>query len=130
MLYRYHHSAYMRGYISVKAKDGIKTPYTGRFGTGYILKKHSYRSSRYCCGEYWIETDKNTVLNEIRNCSKMCCRIELVENEKKIIINIITGPQGKEIKVYVHYGVDSSVKITGSVYDDIEGFIEYMEGVL
>jgi hypothetical protein len=52
--YEYHHTALTRGYVSVKA-NGIKSAYTGRFGTGYTVKRNNPDSTRYCYVDYYIE---------------------------------------------------------------------------
>lgn len=49
-----HHSALHSGYVSVKAEEGIKEPYSGRFGEGYTIKRHNPDSTQYCIIEYWI----------------------------------------------------------------------------
>ena len=51
---KYHHTSLTRGYVSVKAHDGIKEPYKGRFGEGYTIKRHNPRSTSYCFIEYYI----------------------------------------------------------------------------
>nr|DAR00558.1 MAG TPA: hypothetical protein [Caudoviricetes sp.] len=43
-----------RGYVSVKT-NGIKSAYTGRFGTGYTVKRNNPDSTRYCYVDYYIE---------------------------------------------------------------------------
>lgn len=50
----YHHTSLCRGYVSVKAEDGIRQPYKGRFGKGFTVKKHNPNSTLYCYIEYWI----------------------------------------------------------------------------
>lgn len=49
-----HHTALAQGYVSVKAKNGIKAPYSGKYGTGYIVKRHNPRSTRYCYIDYYV----------------------------------------------------------------------------
>lgn len=51
---RLHHVALTRGYVSVKAVDGIKEDYEGRFGKGYTVKRHNPDSTRYCFIEYYV----------------------------------------------------------------------------
>lgn len=51
----FHHSALCRGYVSVKATEGIVTEYKGRFGKGYKVKRHNPNSTQYCFVEYWVE---------------------------------------------------------------------------
>lgn len=54
---RYHHSATERGYLSVK-RDGEVIPYSGKFGSGYIVRTANMRtvrlSRRYYMIEYYI----------------------------------------------------------------------------
>ena len=52
----YHHTALSRGYVSTKI-DGIKEPYSGRFGNGYTVKRNNPKSSRYCYIDYYIEKE-------------------------------------------------------------------------
>lgn len=49
----FHHTALTPGYVSNKLTDGIKTPYSGRFGTGYTIKRHNPDSTRYCFIDYY-----------------------------------------------------------------------------
>lgn len=53
--YSYHHTALTRGYVSVKETDGIKERYSGRFGTGYTIKRHNPNSTFYCYIDYYVE---------------------------------------------------------------------------
>lgn len=53
--YKYHHTSTARGYVSVKAEDGIEKPYKGRFGEGIKIYKHNRMSNIYCYVEYWIK---------------------------------------------------------------------------
>lgn len=53
--YKYHHTALTRGYVSVKAADGIREDYKGRFGTGYTVLRHNPNSTQYCYKEYYVE---------------------------------------------------------------------------
>lgn len=53
--YKFHHSALCRGYVSVKATEGIREKYEGRFGKGYIVKRHNPESTQYCLISYYIE---------------------------------------------------------------------------
>lgn len=52
---KYHHTASMRGYVSRKKLDGIKKPYSGKFGKGYVIIKPRFDSTQYCYVEYYIE---------------------------------------------------------------------------
>lgn len=53
--YRLHHTALTRGYVSRKCPEGIKERYSGKFGTGYTIKKPNWKSTQYCYIEYWVE---------------------------------------------------------------------------
>lgn len=53
--YNLHHTALTRGYVSVKEIEGIKEDYSGKFGTGYTIKRNNPNSTRYCFIEYWVE---------------------------------------------------------------------------
>lgn len=50
--YKFHHSAFARGYVRVGHE--VKEPYSGKFGRGYKLYKNNPCSSRYCIVEYYI----------------------------------------------------------------------------
>lgn len=50
-----HHTSLSCGYVSVKEKDGIIEPYSGRFGKGFTVKEHNEHSSKYCLITYYIE---------------------------------------------------------------------------
>lgn len=52
--YRLHHTATCRGYVSVKETAGIKEAYSGRFGTGYTVKRNNPDSTRYCYIDYYV----------------------------------------------------------------------------
>lgn len=52
--YNYHHTALTRGYVSVKETEGIKERYSGRFGTGYTVKRHNPNSTFYCYIDYYV----------------------------------------------------------------------------
>lgn len=43
--YKFHHSALCRGYVSVKATEGIRERYEGCFGKGYTVKRHNSEST-------------------------------------------------------------------------------------
>lgn len=51
--YVYHHTALTRGYVSVKS-NGVKADYSGKFGTGYTVKRNNPDSTRYCYVDYYI----------------------------------------------------------------------------
>jgi hypothetical protein len=51
--YKYHHTALTRGYVSVKS-EGVREDYTGRFGTGYTIKRNNPDSTRYCYIDYYV----------------------------------------------------------------------------
>ena len=53
--YRLHHTALTRGYVSRKCPEGIRERYSGKFGTGYTIKKPNWKSTQYCYIEYWVE---------------------------------------------------------------------------
>jgi len=53
-VYREHHSAYERGYVSRKS-DGYMKPYKGRFGNGYKRYMPCFNTNRYCWITYFIE---------------------------------------------------------------------------
>lgn len=50
----YHHTALTQGYVSVKVEEGIKVPYSGRFGEGYKVLSHNPNSTRFCFVSYYI----------------------------------------------------------------------------
>ena len=54
MTYKLHHTALTREYISRKNPDGVKESYSGKFGTGYTVKKPNWKSTRYSLIECWI----------------------------------------------------------------------------
>lgn len=56
--YTYHHRALKRGYVSTKCTEGIRTPYTGKYGTGYTIQRHNPRSTRYCIVDYYVKEDE------------------------------------------------------------------------
>lgn len=53
---RLHHTAYTRGYTSVKTY-GKMAEYHGRFGNGYTVTRHAPNTNRYSIIEYWIESE-------------------------------------------------------------------------
>lgn len=52
--YNYHHTSLTRGYVSVNETEGIKESYSGRFGTGYTIKRNNPNSTRYCYIDYYV----------------------------------------------------------------------------
>lgn len=53
---KYSHTSLFRGYVSVKAEpEGIKEPYSGRYGKGYTVKHHNPKSTNYALISYYIE---------------------------------------------------------------------------
>ena len=53
----FHHDAWARGYISRKtARDESYTVYSynGRFGSGFVVYKPSFKSTNYYIVEYYI----------------------------------------------------------------------------
>ena len=52
--YREHHTALVRGYVSVNEAEGIKASYKGRFGEGYTIRRHNPDSTRYCFITYYV----------------------------------------------------------------------------
>lgn len=50
-----HHTALRRGYVRVNFEQ--LEPYSGRFGEGYIVKSHNYRSSSYYIMTYYIKEE-------------------------------------------------------------------------
>lgn len=52
--YNYHHTALTKGYVSIKNAEGIKESYSGKFGTGYTIKRYNPNSTRYCLIDYYV----------------------------------------------------------------------------
>lgn len=52
--YYLHHAASRRGYESRKGSGHIE-PYSGKFGTGYLLVLPRYDTTRYVRVEYYIK---------------------------------------------------------------------------
>lgn len=52
--YQLHHTAAARGYVSRKC-PGIIKPYSGNFGTGYIVQRPRYDTTRYIYIDYYIK---------------------------------------------------------------------------
>jgi hypothetical protein len=49
-----HHTAMIRMYVSRKNPDGVKRPYKGKFGEGYIVMRPNWESTRYSFIDYYI----------------------------------------------------------------------------
>ena len=49
-----HHTALIRMYVSRKNPEGIKRPYKGKFGEGYIVIRPNWKSNRYSFVDYYI----------------------------------------------------------------------------
>ena len=58
--YRYHHSAYFRGYVSRVDYPDVKQ-YDGKYGRGVKVLLPSHRSTRYAVAEYYIQTEDQEV---------------------------------------------------------------------
>ena len=52
--YKFHHRATRRGYISRRKPPKVEE-YSGKFGTGYIVRFPRYDTSRYHTVEYYIK---------------------------------------------------------------------------
>ena len=52
--YKADHTSLTRGYVSIKATEGIKEPYKGKFGEGYTIRSHNPNSTRYCYITYYV----------------------------------------------------------------------------
>ena len=52
--YKLHHRATRRGYVSRRSRPGVEQ-YSGKFGTGYIVRFPRYDTSRYHTVEYYIK---------------------------------------------------------------------------
>lgn len=50
---RFHHSASRRGYVSRKS-NGFVEPYSGRFGTGYVIVTPRFDTTRYVDVSYYL----------------------------------------------------------------------------
>lgn len=53
-VYKLHHRAIRRGYISRRKPPKVEE-YSGKYGTGYIARLPRYDSSRYHTVEYYIK---------------------------------------------------------------------------
>jgi len=49
------HSARCRGYVSRKNPEGIRKTYKGRYGTGYVVYRPAWDSTRFCWVDYHID---------------------------------------------------------------------------
>lgn len=52
--YKLHHRATRRGYVSRRSCPRVEQ-YSGKFGTGYIVRFPRYDTSRYHTVEYYIK---------------------------------------------------------------------------
>lgn len=54
--YKLHHSSKRLGYVSRKIEDddAIATPYSGKYGVGYVVDLPRWDTTRYVTREYWI----------------------------------------------------------------------------
>ena len=57
--YYFHHIAYARGYMSRKATEHYLTPYSGKYGVGYVSHGATWTSTRYHDIYYYIRKEKN-----------------------------------------------------------------------
>ena len=55
-IYKYHHTAYARGYISRKS-DGYAVPYSGKFGKGFKVYMPCWGSTRFCLVAYYVKSN-------------------------------------------------------------------------
>lgn len=53
-IYKLHHTAWARGYVSRKT-DSIVLPYKGRYGEGYKVLQPSFTSTQYCYVTYYVK---------------------------------------------------------------------------
>lgn len=53
--YKLHHTARAQGYVSRKDNTVVITPYSGKFGDGYKVKKPAFDSTRYCFVSYYVK---------------------------------------------------------------------------
>lgn len=58
--YSLHHTAMTRGYISRK-NEPAPTPYSGKFGKGFVIYRPNWESTRFSFVDYYIETVGVTV---------------------------------------------------------------------
>ena len=54
--YKYHHSAYIRGYISRVNYPDVRQ-YAGKYGRGVKVLLPNHKSTRYAIAEYYIQTE-------------------------------------------------------------------------
>jgi hypothetical protein len=55
--YRYHHSAYIRGYVSRVSYPDVEQ-YAGKYGRGVKVLLPSRKSTRYAVAEYYISEEE------------------------------------------------------------------------
>ena len=53
--YKLHKSAWHRGYVSRRCREGIVTPYKGRYGVGYAHHEPSWKSTTYHHISYYVK---------------------------------------------------------------------------
>jgi hypothetical protein len=58
--YRYHHSAYIRGYVSRVSYPDVEQ-YAGKYGRGVKVLLPSRKSTRYAVAEYYIQTEDQEI---------------------------------------------------------------------
>lgn len=58
--YRYHHSAYIRGYVSRINYPDVRQ-YDGKYGRGVKVLLPNHRSTRYAVVEYYIQTEDQEI---------------------------------------------------------------------
>ena len=63
--YKYHHSAYAKGYVSRKGIDREAEPYKGKFGIGFLVRRPLWNTTRYHEVSYYILAD-NAPVNVLR----------------------------------------------------------------
>lgn len=52
--FKYHHTAYAKGYVSRKGIDRVAEPYMGRYGVGYIVRRPLWNTTRFHEVTYYI----------------------------------------------------------------------------
>lgn len=55
-VYKYHHTAYARGYVSRKS-DGYAVSYSGKFGKGFKVYMPCWGSTRFCLVVYYVKAN-------------------------------------------------------------------------
>lgn len=81
---KFHHTAKAPGYVSKKLKDGIKEPYSGRFGTGYTIRRNNSKSSRYCFIDYYIDDGEPEENVSHRDATQSRETLEYIQNDIQI----------------------------------------------